>query len=68
MIVCRDCLHCSTDHGKQAPLCLHPRSYQEMTVYYSGQTYTLPLAVETMRTLGPCGPEATLFAPRNNAG
>jgi hypothetical protein len=66
MKACRDCIHVGpiNESGFPTPRCLHPKSYIEVNDYLYGTTRTIVHTVETMRTLGACGPEATLFAAK----
>ena len=61
MRACRNCIHVDDLPVKQQPLCGHPQAYAELPDYYNGTTYTAQHSVWTMRSIGPCGPDALLF-------
>ena len=61
-LACRDCRHVD-DHDMKRIICRHPQSAVELLDPYYGTMKTVRHAIDTMRTIGPCGPEAKLFEP-----
>jgi hypothetical protein len=64
MNACRDCIHIHIPDGRDTHFarCHHPKAFVEIPDVYNGKTVTIAMGIITMRGLGPCGPDGTLFA------
>jgi len=61
IVACKGCKWCEV---RQYAICVHSKSYAQMFDFYSGNVITQPMSTQTMRTIGPCRPEAVLFEPK----
>ena len=71
MIACRDCHHLLIpvldDEGtKGRAQCLHPKARVEMADFLTGRPNIIQMSIESMRTIGDCGPDAKLFEPQEH--
>jgi len=68
MKACRDCIHIGPvdEFGIREPRCQHAKSYVEMADYLNGIKRTVLHGINSMRAIGPCGPEGTLFAAKED--
>ena len=55
---CRDCEWCEL---RPTPLCFHPKSFVQTHNFYQGTVQSIPQSDQSMRTIGACGLNATLF-------
>jgi len=57
-VACKNCVH---SEMRPTPLCCHPNCTFTFTDYHSGLTQVVQMSDQAARTVGPCGPSATLF-------
>jgi hypothetical protein len=60
MIACKDCKYCEL---RPSPMCFHPQSRVEIPNYFLGTASNTVQSAQSMRAVGACGPDATLFEP-----
>lgn len=59
IIPCNECRFCLVKAS--GPSCLHTQAEQSIPDYFTGVMTPQRMSMTSMRTLGPCGPAATLF-------
>lgn len=60
-IACENCGWCSI--RRDGPTCDHPQSTQTLPNWFTGGNMSVQMSLDSMRSIGPCGPTATLFKP-----
>lgn len=61
LVACQDCRWCMVK--ADGPACTHAQSWQTIPDYFTGNNFQARMSMTSMRTVGPCGPTATLFEP-----
>jgi hypothetical protein len=61
MIACKNCRHVIDDGTEDRTPCGHPKAVRDLSDFLTGRSRVVQMSIESMRTIGDCGPDAKLF-------